>query len=102
MKRHITFVVCLVATVCTVPFAQVAFSQSTSIVQRQSTSPVAYAYVSSSPSSNKFQISAYRVAPDGRLTAVAGSPFSADVSYLAANKKYLFGTNGIDIESCFI
>ena len=99
MKRHITFVVCLVATVCTVPFAQVAFSQSAGSVQRQSTSPVAYVYVSSSPSSNNFQINAYSAAPDGKLTAVAGSPFSADVEYLAVNKKYLFGTNGIDIDS---
>jgi hypothetical protein len=99
MKRHITFVVCLVATVCAAPLAQVAFSQSASIVQRESTSHVAYAYVSSNPSGNKFQISAYSAAPDGRLTAVAGSPFFADVSYLATNKKYLFGTNGIDIES---
>jgi len=49
-------VVCLVATVCTVPFAQVAFSQSTSIVQRQSTSPVCVRLRIHSPSSNKFQI----------------------------------------------
>jgi hypothetical protein len=33
------------------------------------------------------------------LTAIAGSPLTADVQYMAANGKHLFGSNGTDIDS---
>jgi 6-phosphogluconolactonase (cycloisomerase 2 family) len=65
-----------------------------------SSSPAAYVYVSSSPSSGKTQINAYSAASSGSLTAVSGSPFSTSgVSYIALNGKWLFGTNGVDIDS---
>jgi hypothetical protein len=63
------------------------------------TSPIAFVYVSSSPSNNTYQINGYAVASDGKLTVVPGSPFSADVQDLIAGSKYLFGTNGVDIDS---
>jgi hypothetical protein len=83
-----------------VTLAQLAFSQTgDSADAAASTSPVAFVYVASSPSSNTSEINAFAAAPNGALSPVSGSPFSADVQYLAVNGKYLFGSNGIYIYS---
>lgn len=85
----------LVALLC--PFA---FSQNvTHAASTPSTSPVAYVYVSSSPSQNKHQINAYSAASNGKLTAVSGSPFAENGSYMALNGKWLFSTNSVYIYS---
>jgi hypothetical protein len=101
MTRSVQLFVCLIATLCTeAAFAQVAPTEADgSVSAATSSSPVAYVYVSSSPSGNKNKIDAYSAASDGKLTPVAGSPFSAKVQYMAVNGKYLFGTNGSDIDS---
>jgi hypothetical protein len=61
-----------------------------------SSSPVAHVYVSTSSG-----IAAYTAATTGKLTTIPGSPFSGDLSYLAGNGKYLFGStrSTTDIES---
>ena len=93
MTRHIGFVLCLVATLSTAAaVAQIA----------SSTSPVAFVYVSSGLSSDNYGINAFATAPDGKLTAVSGSPFPAKVQSMAVNEQYLFGTNGVDISSFLI
>ncbi len=52
--------------------------------------PVGYVYVSSTPNnSNTNEIVAYAVDANGRLSPVAGSPFSEDVASMAVNGKYL-------------
>jgi len=61
--------------------------------------PTAFVYVSTSPSANNYEINAFAAAADGQLSTVAGSPFAANVQYLAGTSKYLFGENGIDITS---
>lgn len=63
------------------------------------TAPVAFVYVSSNPTGSTFEINAYAAAADGKLTPVPGSPFASAVTYLAVNGKYLFGTNGISIDT---
>jgi hypothetical protein len=62
-------------------------------------SPVAYIYVSNNPKRSTFQIQGYAAASNGKLTAIAGSPFPTTSSYMALNGKWLFATNGIDISS---
>ena len=94
MKPAITMLACL-AALSTAAFAQ----QSTSSVTATTISPVAYVYVSSSPTTGKFEITAYKADSTGRLTPVIGSPFSADVQDMALNGKWLFGTNGTYIYS---
>lgn len=64
-----------------------------------STSPVAYVYVSSSPSSNTYEINAYSAAATGTLTAVPGSPFPTNDQYMALNGKWLFASNYVNIDS---
>src|SRR5579863_4538026 len=67
------------------------------------TGPVAYVYVSSSPSSGIYQINGYKVASTGRLAAISGSPFSANGAYyMAVNGKWMFGTSGSNIYSLSI
>ncbi|MFZ0292730.1 MAG: hypothetical protein WAL52_03940 [Candidatus Sulfotelmatobacter sp.] len=104
MSRHVQIVVCLAVMLC----AAAAFSQTSpseiksSSEAAVSAAPVAYVYVSSNVYASNPQIYAYGAASNGKLTAVAGSPFSAAIAYggsLAVNAKYLFATNGVDISS---
>jgi hypothetical protein len=87
-------------------FTETAFSQgplsSTEVGGSVSTAPAAYVYVSSDVFASNPRIYAYAAASNGKLTAVAGSPFTAAIAYggsLAVNAKYLFATNGVDISS---
>jgi hypothetical protein len=88
MTRYIKLV-CLVISLCTTA----ALSQGPT-----TSSPVAFVYVSSAVGGG-YEISAFAAASNGKLTPVSGSPFPADVQNMAVNGKYLFGTNGIDIDS---
>src|SRR5258708_33979831 len=101
MAHHIKSVVCLIATLSTgAALAQVTPTQTGTSAQASTTaSPAAYVYVSSSPSSGKYEINAYSAASNGWFTAVPGSPFSADVQYMAGSRNYPFGTNGINLEA---
>jgi hypothetical protein len=63
--------------------------------------PVAFVYVSAAQGANS-DIDAYAVAGDGKLTAVAGSPFAGSGTYVAAmgaNRKWLFATDTVNIYS---
>jgi len=101
MSRHLMLVIFVLATVC----AEAASAQVTStnvggdVQAPDGGSPVAFVYVSTSPSANNYEIDAFAADSSGRLTPVAGSPFTADVQAMAVNGKYLFGTNGVDIRS---
>jgi WD40 repeat protein len=101
MTHQFKFVVCFTATLC----AQVGFSQvsptqvDSSVSAAASKSPVAYVYVTSKSTNNKNEINAFAASANGKLTRVAGSPFSADVQKMAVNAKYVFGTNGVTIYS---
>jgi len=90
MTRHLQFIACLFATLCT----GLALAQDNS-----TNSPVAFVYVSSSPSANHYEIDAFTSDTNGKLTRVSGSPFPANVQSMAVNAKYLFGSNGVNIYS---
>lgn len=94
MKASVEFVASFVAAlfmsaVCS-PFAPAQTGNAGS-------SPVAYLYVTSNTSGGTFQIDAFSADSQGRLTAIAGSPFAANVEFMALNDKYLFGTNSTDV-----
>ncbi|HTW60673.1 MAG TPA: hypothetical protein VMD55_02625 [Terracidiphilus sp.] len=62
-------------------------------------SPVAYIYVAHTPhNSSTNEIAAYSVAPDGRLTAIVGSPFAEDVTSMAVNGSYLMAASRLTPE----
>ncbi len=63
------------------------------------TGPGAFVYVSNSPGGSNSQINAFSAASNGTLTPVPGSPFLAIGQAMAANGNYLFGTDGVDIDS---
>ncbi len=58
------------------------------------TSPVAYVYVSNAidTTTGVRQVQAFAAAPNGRLSPVAGSPFADNVTSMAVNGLYLFGS----------
>jgi hypothetical protein len=96
MKRSVRFVGLFLAAASTVALAQEARNASAPA----GTSPTAYVYVSSSPSSGTYEINGYSAAANGELSPVSGSPFTSQgVQSMALNGTYLFGTNGTDIES---
>lgn len=71
---------CLIAALCT----------SAAIAE----TPVAYVYVSNNPNnSSTNELHAYTASADGKLTPIIGSPFADDLTSMAVNGKYLFGSN---------
>lgn len=62
--------------------------------------PVAFVYVSGLQGTSS-EINAYAVAADGGLTQVVGSPFasSSHLDAIAANRRWLFSTDTVDIYS---
>ena len=64
--------------------------------------PVAYVYVSTTPANSSVnEIVAYAAASNGKLAPVPGSPFTADVTSLAVNGHFLFGSNanGVNVDT---
>jgi len=79
--------------------AQVTSSPTESNSTQNSTAPVAYVYVSSFPNGSTGQINAYSASSTGALTAVPGSPFPDNVTYMAVNGAWLFGIENNPNES---
>lgn len=67
--------------------------------QPAAASPVAYIYVSAAPSTSTFQIHGYAAASNGKLTPIPGSPFGTNDQFMALNGRWLFASNGTDIDS---
>jgi hypothetical protein len=62
-------------------------------------SPVAYIYVAHTPhNSSNNEILGFAAATDGRLTPLTGSPFTEDVTSMAANGAYLMGASRLTPE----
>jgi len=65
-------------------------------------SPAAFVYVSSTSSTNKIEINAFKLHSDGKLSRVPGSPFPTHTTYsasMASGAEHLFFTNEVDIHS---
>lgn len=80
--------------------AFVSATPYTHLASAQTSSPVAFVYVSSNPNnSSTNEINAFAAGANGQLTPVIGSPFADDVTSMAVNGKYLFAStrNGIYI-----
>lgn len=92
MSRYITVCLLAIAGACAstvLASAQAASSPTDNFTQANS-SPVAYVYVSNSPTSGTGQINGYAVAPNGVLKPVSESPFQYNDGYMAVTSKYLF------------
>jgi Bacterial Ig domain len=61
----------------------------------QTSSPVAYIYVSSNYNGSNNRVVGYAAAADGTLTQISGSPWADNLTYLATNGAYLFGSTNI-------
>lgn len=75
---------------------------SAAVASAQTSGATAYVYVSATPANSSVnEVLAYSAGPDGRLTPVGGSPFNANISWMAANGQYLFGSNldGVHVDS---
>jgi hypothetical protein len=99
-------VLCLGALLCSAgAFAQSSISRPDDEPDAAASAlrdPVAHVYVSTTPANSSVnEIVAFAVAHNGKLTPVPGSPFTADVTSLAVNRLYLFGSdaNGVNVDT---
>lgn len=68
-------------------------------VAPQAATASAFVYVLSNPGGNNFAINAFSADSSGQLTPVPGSPFAVNVRTIAADRNFLFGTDGTNIYS---
>jgi hypothetical protein len=64
-----------------------------------SSSPVAFVYVSNTPTNGSNQISGYTASPNGALTAIPGLPLVTPAADIVANGQFIFGSDGMNIDS---
>jgi hypothetical protein len=108
MKHSEKLATCLIATFCTIAFctagasAQVASTQGAGASQ-PSTSPFAYVYVVTNPTSSTSELDGYSAGSGGTLTKLPGSPFWTSntefVTGLANTAHWLFVSDGVYIYS---
>ncbi|HEX3985910.1 MAG TPA: hypothetical protein VHX13_04795 [Acidobacteriaceae bacterium] len=92
MGRTLKFTLSLGAALCS----------AVSLAQAASTGPVAYVYVSTpAGSTGRNEVHAWAASANGKLTAVAGSPFQENVTSMAGNGRFLYGSTltGTDVNS---
>jgi hypothetical protein len=73
----------------------VILALSASFAIAQTNGPVAYIYVSSNYSGSNNRVVGYAANSNGQLTQISGSPWSDNLSYLATNGSFLFGSTNI-------
>ncbi len=79
--------------------AQTASSQTDSSSSVPGSSPVAFVYVSNTPTNGSTQISGYSAAPNGALTTIPGLPLVTPAADIVANGQFVFGSDGMNIDS---
>lgn len=73
-----------------------ALAASCSLAAAQTaTTPVAFVYVTSNYSGNNNQVVGYAADANGELTEIAGSPWADNLTYMAVNGTYLFGSDNV-------
>lgn len=101
MKSSVTLAAFLIATFCCVTAsAQLASTQGG--IAQTTTSPNAYVYVISSPSSGTYELDGYSADSTGALTLLSGSPFwktSKTLLAMANTSHWLFVSDGTYIYS---
>lgn len=66
----------------------------------QTTSPVAYIYVSNMYNGpNDYRVVGYAANANGELTEIPGSPWADNLNYMATNGSYLFGSTNIQSDN---
>jgi hypothetical protein len=94
MKQRTKLLCLCIALSTSAAVVQITFAETNPEVQATpSTAPVAFVYVSSTPSGANNVVNAFTAAANGKLTAVPGSPFHDNVTSMVVNGKYLFGSN---------
>jgi hypothetical protein len=92
----------LIATLCTTAASSQTSESGVEASLSNSSSPVAFVYLSNEiGSSSTYEVTGFAAAANGKLSAIPGSPFSANLQNTAVNGKYLFGVtpNSVYIDS---
>ena len=101
MKTRVFFIACLCGGLCTAGVSAQGGPRGANTEAANDTEPAsgstgvsAYIYVSAADAKlNRAQIYAFAAASDGKLTQVAGAPFPYNVTFMATNGMYLFGSD---------
>lgn len=92
--------VCLVCLLCAAAgVSRTSAAQLESNDTTSGSSPAAYVYVLFTPKNSSVnEIAGYVAAANGALSPLPGSPYTADVTTMAVNGKYLFADNANQID----
>lgn len=95
MKTRVSFIACLCGGLCAAGVsAQDSPGSSRSEAANDSVGVSAYIYVSATAANpNRAQIYAFAAASDGSLMQVGDAPFPYNVTFMATNGLYLFGSD---------
>ena len=86
-----------IAVICaSTVLASAQVKSSTTEPSRSPSSPVAYVYVSTLPTSGSGKIYGAAVAPNGSASLIPGTPFPYTGTYMAVNGKWLFAVRYLD------
>lgn len=101
MSRSIGMRLLALVAVCasTVLASAQTMPSSTDSGHQPTSAAVTYIYVTSDPGSGQNQLNGYAAAANGALTPISGTPFSTPLIGIAANGKWLFGTDGMNLDS---
>jgi hypothetical protein len=92
-RRVCSFAFAAICASTVLASAQVPSSQTDPVQTLAGSSPVAYVYVANSVGNSTNQITGYSAAANGALTAIPGSPFNDNVTYMALNGAWLFAVD---------
>jgi hypothetical protein len=94
VKTRVPFIACLCGGLCTTGVSAQAGPGHLNPEAEINSGTRAYVYVSASAgNTNRAEIYAFAAEPDGRLTPVGDSPFQFNVTFMATNGLYLFGSD---------
>ena len=80
-----------IAAICaSTVLASAQVKSSTTDENRSATSPVAYIYLSTSSAGTSGKLYGAAASPNGSLSLLPGSPYAANVNYMAVNENWLF------------
>jgi hypothetical protein len=87
MSRKLNYFLAIVCAACTTGFLAPA------IPTAAQTTPSAFVYIASNYSGSNNRVVGFRVAPNGQMTRISGTPWSFNLNWMAVNGKFLFGSD---------
>ena len=87
MSHKLHYFPSFISAVCAVAFVAPALPSAAQ------TTPSAFVYIASNYSGSNNQVVGFRVAPNGQMTRISGTPWPYNLEWMAVNGKFLFASD---------